>query len=102
MGAAEPVERSAELVVLSGHTPTALDAQVTRLCEWLGDRPGTPLGDLAHSLATTRVHHPHRAAFVAGSVKELRLALEQGARPSEPDGQGKLAMLFTGERQFRH
>ncbi|WP_341286310.1 type I polyketide synthase [Mycobacterium decipiens] len=48
---------------LSARTPTALHAQAARLHHHLLDHPNLDLTDLAHSLATTRTHHPHRAAL---------------------------------------
>ncbi|WP_456319950.1 SDR family NAD(P)-dependent oxidoreductase [Mycobacterium basiliense] len=48
---------------LSARTPTALHAQAARLHHHLLDHPNLDLTDLAHSLATTRTHHPYRAAL---------------------------------------
>ncbi|MHA7733035.1 acyltransferase domain-containing protein, partial [Mycobacterium sp. ML3] len=48
---------------LSARTPTALAAAAARLHQHLLDHPELPLTDLAHSLATTRTHHPHRTAL---------------------------------------
>ena len=46
---------------LSARTPAALRAQADRLRHHLIQNPDIDLTDVAHSLATTRCHHPHRA-----------------------------------------
>ena len=48
---------------ISARTPTALCAQADRLHQHLMDYPDLDLTDLACSLATTRTHHPYRAAI---------------------------------------
>ncbi len=48
---------------VSARTPAALGAQADRLHEHLVDHPDLNLTDVAYSLATTRTHHPYRAAI---------------------------------------
>ena len=48
---------------VSARTPEALAAQAERLHQHLLDHPDLDLTDVAYSLATTRTHHPHRAAI---------------------------------------
>ncbi len=48
---------------VSARHPAALSAQAGRLQRYLLDHPGLDLSDVAYSLATTRTHHPHRAAI---------------------------------------
>ena len=50
---------------VSARTPAALAAQADRLHQHLLDHPDLDLTDLAYSLATTRTHHPYRAAITA-------------------------------------
>ncbi len=52
---------------VSARTPTALAAQADRLREHLDDHPDLDLTDLAYSLASTRTHHPYRAAITVGA-----------------------------------
>jgi acyl transferase domain-containing protein/acyl-CoA synthetase (AMP-forming)/AMP-acid ligase II/acyl carrier protein/NADP-dependent 3-hydroxy acid dehydrogenase YdfG len=48
---------------VSARTPAALRAQADRLHEHLAGHPDLDLVDVAYSLATTRTHHPYRAAI---------------------------------------
>ena len=50
---------------MSARTPAALAAQADRLHEHLLGHPDLDLIDVAYSLATTRTHHPYRAAITA-------------------------------------
>ncbi|WUF42376.1 SDR family NAD(P)-dependent oxidoreductase [Streptomyces europaeiscabiei] len=58
-------------VVLSARTPAALRAQAARLRAHLRARPGTPLTDLAYTLAVGRAALTHRAAVLADDVTRL-------------------------------
>ncbi|WSD11653.1 SDR family NAD(P)-dependent oxidoreductase [Streptomyces hirsutus] len=58
-------------VMLSARTPAALRAQAARLRTHLRTRPGTPLTDLAYTLAVGRAALPHRAAFLADDSERL-------------------------------
>jgi acyl transferase domain-containing protein/acyl carrier protein len=78
LAAAAPA-RPVELLVLSGKTEAALDAQVARLLAHLAAQPELALGDVAFSLATTRSELAHRVAVVATSHEDLRTALEAAA-----------------------
>ncbi|ORB94757.1 hypothetical protein B1T44_09770, partial [Mycobacterium persicum] len=53
--------------VLSGRSAAALRAQAQRLDRHLDDHHDVDLTDLAYSLATTRSHHPYRAAITVSS-----------------------------------
>jgi mycoketide-CoA synthase len=48
---------------VSARTPAALGAQADRLHQHLNSYPDVDLTDVAYSLATTRTHHPYRAAI---------------------------------------
>ncbi|MFI6039948.1 type I polyketide synthase, partial [Streptomyces sp. NPDC051315] len=58
-------------VLLSARTPAALRAQAARLRAHLRARPGTPLTDLAYTLAVGRAAFTHRAAVLADDVTGL-------------------------------
>ncbi|MCV7079700.1 hypothetical protein H7I94_31960, partial [Mycobacterium szulgai] len=53
---------------LSARSSAALRAQGARLRQHLLEQPEVSLRDLAYSLATTRSHHPHRAAISTSST----------------------------------
>ncbi|WP_191499925.1 type I polyketide synthase, partial [Mycobacterium simulans] len=55
---------------ISARTPGALVAYADRLHQHLIDHPDVDPSDLAHSLATTRTHHPYRAAITAPAAAE--------------------------------
>ncbi|WP_394839098.1 SDR family NAD(P)-dependent oxidoreductase [Pendulispora rubella] len=96
-------------VLISGKSEAALRGQAVRLREHLEAHPGLGLADVAASLATTRSHFEHRAAFVARHRDELLTALDALARgnpaPGTVVGHGaggeKLAVLFTGQGSQR-
>ncbi|MFE6396912.1 type I polyketide synthase, partial [Streptomyces sp. NPDC057838] len=58
-------------VLLSARTPAALRAQAARLRTHLRTRPGTPLTDLAYTLAVGRAAFTHRAAVLADDAAGL-------------------------------
>ena len=96
--------------VLSGKSESALAAQARRLAAHLEARPELSLGDVAHSLATTRTHFEQRAVVIAPERAALLAAL-QALAAAEPSAQavvgrarsggGKLAVLFTGQGSQR-
>ncbi len=97
--------RSAELVALSAPTEAGLRAASRRLSEYLRSTPEATLGDVAHSLATTRSLMERRLSLVAPTRQAAIAALDgfaDGKMPAElASGQvqahGKLAWLFTGQ-----
>ncbi|WP_371554255.1 thioester reductase domain-containing protein [Streptomyces longwoodensis] len=89
--------------LVSAKTETALRAQAERLLAHLGDHPARDL-DLAHSLATTRTAHDHRAAVVGAGREDLVAGLTAlasgGQDPRLLRGSrdhGRLAYVFTGQ-----
>ncbi|MCX5387480.1 type I polyketide synthase [Streptomyces sp. NBC_00083] len=89
---------------LSAKSESALRAQAERLITHLDTHPETTDTDLAHSLATTRTHHHHRAVILAPDLPGLRdglTALTTGTpAPTLTTGTvtpGKTAFLFTGQ-----
>ena len=95
---APPAERSLastparphELIILSAKTDRALIDAARRLRAHLDDESSQSLGDIAFSLATTRVHHPQRLALVVESRESLATALES-------IGHGVLAASAVGD-----
>ncbi|MGW0535113.1 SDR family NAD(P)-dependent oxidoreductase [Streptomyces sp. NPDC003032] len=93
---------------LSAGTPVALRSAAGRLAEWLRvEGAQTPLGDVAHTLATRRSPARERAAVVAADRPELvaRLAeLAAGAAPrtgvatgrAVPDAGRGVVWVFSG------
>ncbi|XXT97243.1 type I polyketide synthase [Sorangium sp. So ce834] len=95
-------------VLLSAKTEDALRAQAARLHAHLAGDPGASLVDVAASLATTRAHFDHRAAFVARDRDALLPALDAFARgatdaPASVARRAptRLALLFTGQGSQR-
>uniref|UniRef100_UPI003EC10916 type I polyketide synthase n=1 Tax=Streptomyces parvulus TaxID=146923 RepID=UPI003EC10916 len=92
------------LVPVSGRTSAGLRGQADRLARFLAERPGTPLAETAHALATTRAQLDHRAVVLATDPQQLgadlvALAADR-ATPAAVTGTpatGRLAVLFTGQ-----
>ncbi|MET7683477.1 type I polyketide synthase [Streptomyces sp. NPDC005423] len=104
-----PAETTATLelplapVVLTARTPAALTDQAARLHTHLQTHDAS-LTDLAHSTATSRTLHEHRAVVLAATREELltRLtALTRGETPADTvtgaRTDGATAFLFTGQ-----
>src|SRR5262249_48789364 len=103
--AAEPAAPALAIpIVLSAKSEAALRGQAERLRAHLAAHPALALVDVAYSLATTRSHFEHRAALVARDLGELDAALAafaQGSGKTVRSGEGKLAVLFTGQGSQR-
>jgi acyl transferase domain-containing protein len=93
--------RAAELLVLSGATPKALDANAQRLAAFLRERPDTSLADAAHTLQEGRQPRRHRRIVVAGSTTEVADLLD-GSDPQQvftaapADGERNVTFMFAG------
>ncbi|WP_146193937.1 type I polyketide synthase, partial [Streptomyces sp. MA5143a] len=109
-----PVDLPVTPLVLSAKSTAALRARARQLLTCSADVPqptdaGHSLADLGHSLATTRAHLPERAVVLAADRAEAVARLEALARgDAEPgvltgtaDGDGALAVLFTGQGSQR-
>ncbi|MFF9260806.1 type I polyketide synthase [Streptomyces longwoodensis] len=86
--------------LLSARTPQALRAQAARLLTHVEEHPGHDPLDIAHSLATTRTAHPHRAVLVGRDRDDLTAglrALVDGVPGPAPATGGRVAFLYTGQ-----
>ncbi|WP_191499965.1 type I polyketide synthase, partial [Mycobacterium simulans] len=63
---------------VSARTPGALAAQADRLHQHLIEHPDLDLTEVAYSLATTRTHHPYRAAITTPDTEDVRAQLLAG------------------------
>ncbi|WP_256107893.1 type I polyketide synthase, partial [Streptomyces sp. ODS05-4] len=92
-------------VVLSGHSEPALRAQAAAWADWLEQRPGVPLADVAATAARHRTHFAHRAGVLAGSTGQaaalLRALADGAAHPDLVQGtaqeRGKTVFVFPGQ-----
>lgn len=92
-------------LAVSGTDPRALARNAARLASHLGQSPGTRLSDVAHSLATTRTHHPTRGVVIAGTTVEavagLRALAADGSHDAVVTGaaavRGRVAFVFPGQ-----
>src|ERR1700737_737254 len=91
--------------VLSGKSERALAAQAGRLAAQLEGRPELALGDVAHSLATTRTHFEQRAVVIARERAALLPALQalaagapaQATAIGRANVTGKVVFVFPGQ-----
>ncbi len=99
-----PDSTSSTLFTLSARNLVGLGAMATQYTEWL-PRSTPPLSDICHTLASRRVHHPHRLAISADSKQEVIGALEAflkgETRPGLATGIASpprpVAFVFTGQ-----
>ncbi|MER7826726.1 type I polyketide synthase [Streptomyces sp. NPDC096097] len=95
-------------LLVSGRDEQALRAQARALRDHLEARPGRPLRDVAHALATSRTAFAHRAVLLAAGQDEAVAALgrlaEGSPGPETSRGSvsdGSLAFLFSGQGSQR-
>jgi acyl transferase domain-containing protein len=104
--------QESELLVLSAKTPSALDARIAQLLEFLEQTPDAKLADVAFTLAAGRQPFRCRQALVARDVPQLREMLRNGTSAPEirklrndeaSADPAKVAFLFPGQgAQFVH
>ncbi|HEX6523866.1 MAG TPA: type I polyketide synthase [Streptosporangiaceae bacterium] len=100
---AQPADVTAWLV--SAKTNSALRNQALRLKKFVTNSPDISPADVGYALATTRTHHPHRAAIVGASRDEIVRGLDALVN-DESDGalvrgilgaeHSRIAFLFSG------
>ncbi|WP_405180891.1 SDR family NAD(P)-dependent oxidoreductase [Nocardia sp. NBC_01377] len=118
-GTTTPLERSdvedpvsSWVFTVSGKSEQALVDQAARLREHVHTHPESGLTDLAYSLATTRTHHPYRAAITVDpdtdTARERLLAVLGALESDRPDpqlvhgvvgpaGRGATVFVFPGQ-----
>jgi len=94
--------RSAQLMLLSAKTPTALTAMSTRLAEYLARHPEGSLADVAFTLHRGRKRFRHRQAVCAASTSEAIQRLRAPDAETCLTGQAPpqcppLVFLFPGQ-----
>ena len=104
-------QRPRHPICLSAKTRTALELQVDRLKEFLGNqiasRTQLSIGDLAHTLNAGRSHFPFRLYLTAASGNEViekleafsenSMSPESGIPGVKTDARPSVAFLFTGQ-----
>ena len=104
--------QASELFLISAKTPTALDARMAQLLEFLEQTPDARMADVAFTLAVGRQPFRCRQALVARDLSHLRELLRGGASAPEirklrnddaAADPAKVAFLFPGQgAQFVH
>ncbi|MET1161903.1 MAG: amino acid adenylation domain-containing protein, partial [Pseudoxanthomonas sp.] len=96
-----PSARDAQLLVVSGRTPEALQANYRRLaCYFAGtdENQIAPLADIAHTLRLGRRSFAHRHAIVAASASEAARLLAEPLAPRAPaEDTPDIGFLFPGQ-----
>jgi len=105
--ASVPSLRSAQLLVLSGHTAAALQSAVARTRAALEHTVPADLADYCFTAAAGRSHFEHRLAIVGADTAQMNAALDAftSGEPCPALAQGEaslkrapdVAMLFTGQ-----
>ena len=92
-------------LLISGHTPSALQAQAAQLQSHLAQHPAPNLGDLAFGLTRGRTCLRHRALHIAADPQDLPPQLQavaQGTAHADvvagtAEVDGKLVFVFPGQ-----
>ncbi|EHK97626.1 putative Conidial yellow pigment biosynthesis polyketide synthase [Glarea lozoyensis 74030] len=92
-----PDERAHHVVVTSGRTLSAHDANKSRLRKYLLQHPETQLADLAYTTTARRMHQVHRAAYVTSSTADLLKQLEKPTLELAPEQAKSVVFAFTGQ-----
>ncbi|CBF73505.1 hypothetical protein AN7909.2 [Aspergillus nidulans FGSC A4] len=96
--ASGPGLRTHHVVVTSGRTATAHEANRKRLHAYLSAHPDTNLADLAYTTTARRIHNVHREAYVASSTSDLVRQLEKPlADKVESAPPPAVVFTFTGQ-----
>ncbi|GAA3167566.1 hypothetical protein GCM10020001_111530 [Nonomuraea salmonea] len=90
-----PADHRPHPVVLSAHTPEALERTVADLAAWAQSTPALLPADLAYTLQQGRRHQRHRVSVVAEDGS-LAAALRDAAPVAVPDVPPRLVFAFPG------
>ncbi|KAK0384631.1 hypothetical protein NLU13_8717 [Sarocladium strictum] len=90
------------MVVVSGRTPAAFQANKRKLVEWLqasADKETTRIEDIAYTTTARRMHHQFRFACTASTVEELagKITASMESPPPAPGPPSPIVMVFTGQ-----
>ncbi|MCP2330613.1 Acyl transferase domain-containing protein [Actinoalloteichus cyanogriseus DSM 43889] len=95
-------------LLLSARSEGALRAQASRLLAYWDEKPGTPVQEVAHTLATGRTRFPCRAAVDTREPGDVLAALRALSEGTEAPGlttgtaeTGPTAFLFSGQGSQR-
>ncbi|KAL3433409.1 hypothetical protein BDV09DRAFT_171921 [Aspergillus tetrazonus] len=90
--------RTHHVVVTSGRTATAHEANRKRLRAYLSAHPDTNLADLAYTTTARRMHNVHREAYVVSSTSDLVRELEKPLADKVESGPPPAVVFaFTGQ-----
>ncbi len=84
---------------VSAASGAALSEQLGRLADWLGERPGLALADIAHTLTVGRAEHDCRRAVTCTSVGDAAQQLARAATKAptgRPTGRPRVVFLLPG------
>lgn len=88
-------DRPHHIIVCSGRTRSSLEANESRLKEYLLQHPETDVASLAYTTTARRMHEVHRSAHVVQSLQELLDKL--GTNHEPPLKNAQLLFSFTGQ-----
>ncbi|KAL2784988.1 hypothetical protein BJX66DRAFT_343489 [Aspergillus keveii] len=93
-----PDTRTHHVVVTSGRTATAHEANRKRLSAYVAAHPGANLADLAYTTTARRIHNVHREAYCASSTADLAGQLEKPlSEKHESSPPPAVVFAFTGQ-----
>lgn len=92
---AQTDQRAHHIVAFSGRTETALEANKSRLRDYIVQHPDAQLAHLAYTTTARRMHQPQRDAFIATSTPDLLLQLERSSLPIAKAT--SVVFTFTGQ-----
>ncbi|MFG1706605.1 SDR family NAD(P)-dependent oxidoreductase [Nonomuraea sp. M3C6] len=92
---APPADRRPHPVVLSAHTPEALEQTVAALTGWVEGAPAVQVADLAYTLQQGRRHQTHRVSVIADDA-DVAAALREAAPVAAPPVPPRLVFAFPG------
>ncbi|KAL2873994.1 hypothetical protein SGCOL_010865 [Colletotrichum sp. CLE4] len=76
----ESYENLPRIVVVSGKSYSAFQANKTRLLKFLVEEPSAAIDDVSYTTCERRTHHPHRFAYKARDTAEIINLLSEDSR----------------------